>query len=42
MFLNYLHSTYDTRFFAIGVVEESQLAFLHRPQVVARGIRSDT
>jgi hypothetical protein len=37
-----LHSPNDTRFLAIGVVEEGQVTLLHGSEVVAGGIGADT
>lgn len=41
MFLHDLHSPHDARFLAVRVVEESQLALLHSPEVVAGHVVAD-
>jgi hypothetical protein len=35
--LDDLHHAHDSRHFAVGVVEKSVIALLHRPNVIPRG-----
>lgn len=35
VFLHYLHCSHDTRLFAVGMVEEGKVTFLHRAEVIS-------